>query len=395
MSYTLNGNATSEFISCNKEKFNIKNFSKENKSTYLISYNKSNSKVNDDNSNTIGLYRSTIFLNDDLVCFSPPKALSFNHFYKKYPNLDDSIIIEEFVEGTMINVYYDNISKTWEIATKNNVGATNHFYKNSITSFGNLFYKTALFANFNLDEHLDKRFCYSFVMKHPLNQIVGIINHPSLYLIEIYQIVKLNDTEFKINIVTDSEVSQCLTSKCNILLPKKYNFNTYSDVDFPYLFDIDDAHYIRSYIKMGYVFKNKITGERCKLRNQEYEYLHQLVGNQPDFFYHYMQLRQSGNMKSFLKYFPEYTDMANECRGRIHSYTENLWAYYFEVKIVKSIKLSDVHYAYKPHVYKIHGQYMEGKVQNPYFKVDKKYIMNYVNNLHPSVLMYAINKYNV
>jgi hypothetical protein len=130
MSYTLNGNLTSEFITYNKDKLNIKNFSKEHTSTLLVSYNKSNVKVDDSNADTIGLYRSTIFLHNELVCFSPPKSLSFNSFCKKYPNLDNSITIEEFVEGTMINVYYDNISKTWEIATKNNVGATNHFYKN-------------------------------------------------------------------------------------------------------------------------------------------------------------------------------------------------------------------------------------------------------------------------
>ena len=397
MCYRLNGKFTSEFIDSNKEKFNIKNFSKENKSTYLVSYNKSNIKIDDVNVDTIGLYRSTIFLDDKLVCFSPPKALSFNHFCKKYPNfLDSNIIIEEFVEGTMINVYYDNISKTWEIATKNNVGATNHFYKNSLDSFGNLFHKTISFMvfNSNLYDYLDKRYCYSFVMKHPYNQIVGIINYPSLYLIEIYEIIKLNENDFIINIKTDSEISQELINNCNIKVPKKINFNDYSDVHFPHLFNSDDPYYIRSVIEMGYVFKNKNTGERCKLRNQEYEYLHKLIGNQSDFFYHYIQLRQQGIVKDFLKYFPEYSDMIDECRNRIHTYTQNLVGYYFEVKITKSIKLSDVHYAYKPHVYKIHGEYMKEKINNPYFKVDKKYVINYVNSLHPSVLMYALNKCN-
>jgi hypothetical protein len=97
-------------------------------------------------------------------------------------------------------------------------------------------------------------------------------------------------------------------------------------------------------------------------------------------------------VKAFLKYFPEYGYLANESRRKIHLYTNNLWGYYFEVKIVKSIKLSDAHYAYKPHIYKIHGKYIEEKINDSHFKVDKKYVINYVNNLHPSVLMYAINK---
>ena len=48
---------------------------------------------------------------------------------------------------------------------------------------------------------------------------------------------------------------------------------------------------------------------------------------------------------------------------------------------------------YKQYVYKIHGQYIKEKMNDASFKVSRKYIINYVNNLHPSSLMYSLKKY--
>ncbi len=144
---------------------------------------------------------------------------------------------------------------------------------------------------------------------------------------------------------------------------------------------------------MGYVIKNKITGERTKIRNEEYEYLHKLKGNQPDFLYRYLELRQTGRVKEFLKYFPEYHNFVNMYRETIHTFTENLYLYYISVNITKTTVLSNVPYCYKPLLYKIHGNYISAKMDDKLFKVSRKYVIDYVNNLHPSILMHALKKY--
>jgi hypothetical protein len=392
MSYTFDYSLTSETMEYLKVSCNVHNFSKENEDKYLVSYNKNKIQINDC-IDTIGLHRSLIFLNNNLVCFSPPKSLSYDSFCKKYPIFDENIIVEEFIEGTMINVYYNNISKNWEIATKNNIGATNIFYKDSTYTFGDLFRDTCKYIRFNLEDGLNKKYCYSFVMKHPYNQMVEIVRHPSLYLIEVYEIEHLSETNIKINIKNRNEIIDHLTINWEINIPRQVYFNDYKDIQFLNLFQSNDKFYIRNCIVMGYVIKNMKTGERTKLRNQEYEYLHKLRGNQPDFFYRYLELRQSGQVKELLKYFPEYYNFVNMYRNTIHTFTESLYLHYINVNIMRTTSLANVPYCYKQHVYKIHGQYLSQKMNNELFKVSQKYVIDYVNNLHPSVLMYSLNKY--
>ena len=392
MSYTLDYMFTTETMEYLKETCNVRDFSKENEDKYLVSYNKNKTQINNDNIDTIGLHRSLIFLNNNLLCFSPPKSLSYDYFCKKYPNPNDNIVVEEFIEGTMINVYYNNISKNWEIATKNNIGATNFFYKDSIYTFGDLFYDICRYIGLNLENELNKNYCYSFVMKHPYNQMVEIVTYPSLYLIEVYEIEKLSETNIKIHIKDRNEIVGQLSINCKINSQFNFHFRNYENINFLNLLS-KDPYSIRKYITMGYVIKNKITGERTKLRNPEYEYLHKLKGNQSDFFYRYLELRQSGQVKEFLRYFPEYHNSVDMYSETIHTFTENLYLYYVSVNITRITPLLNVPYCYKQYVYKIHGQYIKEKMNDASFKVSRKYIINYVNNLHPSSLMYSLKKY--
>ena len=55
-----------------------------------------------------GIYRSLILdEKNNVLCFSPVKTISFEYFINKYPNKTEDIIAEEFIEGTMINLFYD------------------------------------------------------------------------------------------------------------------------------------------------------------------------------------------------------------------------------------------------------------------------------------------------
>jgi hypothetical protein len=65
-------------------------------------------KLTSDLTHTYGLFRSVILNSDDeILCFSPPKSISYGEFIEKYPKKDKNIIVEEFVEGTMINVFWN------------------------------------------------------------------------------------------------------------------------------------------------------------------------------------------------------------------------------------------------------------------------------------------------
>ena len=66
--------------------------------------------------------------NGKLVAFSPLSSCDIDTFFDSNGKLLEHIRIEEYVEGTMINLFYDN--NIWNISTKSTVGGKNNFYIN-------------------------------------------------------------------------------------------------------------------------------------------------------------------------------------------------------------------------------------------------------------------------
>ena len=91
----------------------------------LLRYNKN--KLNKLNIETLGLFRSVIYdiNNKKIICFSPPKSLAYSDFAES--NGYDTCIPMKFVEGTMINIYWDSSINDIEISTKSNIGANCYF----------------------------------------------------------------------------------------------------------------------------------------------------------------------------------------------------------------------------------------------------------------------------
>ena len=165
---------------------------------------------------TLSKYRSVIIRDNKVVVFSPPKSVNYETF--KNDNSDVSKLwVEDFIDGTMINVFYDNINKCWEIATKSTVGGNIVFFndvknyklfdissenelqsKFTNTTFRSMFFEACNYINLDL-ELLNKNYSYCFVMQHPFNRIVTPVITPSLFLIKIYHIDNTNYPEVKIN----------------------------------------------------------------------------------------------------------------------------------------------------------------------------------------------------
>ena len=81
------------------------------------------------------MYRSVILdSNTHEVCaFSPPKS-SILHNHLDLSNLDpDTWLVNEIVEGSMVNLWYDRVANCWEISTKNNVGGDYVYVRNELS----------------------------------------------------------------------------------------------------------------------------------------------------------------------------------------------------------------------------------------------------------------------
>ena len=102
-------------------------------------------------------------------------------------NSENNICYEEFVEGTMINLFYDKNINKWECATRSTIGANVKFYQNSSKTFREMFFET--FDLYHIDYNdFDKNCCYSFILQHKENRIVVPNKENKIYLCECYEI---------------------------------------------------------------------------------------------------------------------------------------------------------------------------------------------------------------
>ena len=340
---------------------------------------------------TYGLCRSVILNSDNtVVSFAPPKSIKSEDFIRSYPENTQGIRAEEFVEGTMINVFWDpkiGLSGSWEISTRNTVGATSSFYKNSHSkTFRNMFLEAAKENNLSLD-NLNKMYCYSFVLQHPQNRIVVPFKKPNLYLVALYHIDNRDNKNIIVHYNDMKDVKSYDWNGATIKFPQIYEFEKYSELIEKY------ASMNTSYDILGVVLYNVVTGQRAKIRNPVYEQVRNLRGNQPKLQYQYLCLRKEGKVGDFLKFYPENKKDFSAFRDQVHLFTDTLFSNYVSCYIKKEKPLIDFSEQYRTHMFNIHQHYLNDLREKKFF-VTNTVVIKYVNNLHPSLLMYCLN-YNM
>jgi hypothetical protein len=335
-----------------------------------------------------GLCRSVIVnSNNKVVGFAPPKSIPSDDFIERYSENEIDIVAEEFIEGTMINVFWDDaigVNGGWEIATRNTVGATSSFYKGqSAKTFRDMFLEAAKANNLVLQSLL-KTHCYSFVLQHPENRIVVPFKNPQLYLVAVYEIINEADSIY-VNVQKRGEYNDYFKSFNNsVKLPQVYIFDTYSELIERY------GSMNTSYDVVGVVLHNKFTGERAKIRNPVYEQVRNLRGNQPKLQYQYLCLRKEGKVKDFLKFYPENKKEFSAFRDQVHLFTDTLFANYVSCYIKKMKPLKEFSDQYRTHMFNIHQKFLTELREKKLF-VNNTFVQKYVNQLHPSLLMYCLN----
>jgi hypothetical protein len=338
-----------------------------------------------------GLLRSVVINSQNrVVSFAPPKSLPADQFMTKYSKKTDYIIAQEFVEGTMINVFFDTAINSWKLATRNTVDANVSFYRSNkipqgppSKTFNTMFVEACQVSNFNL-ETLNKQYCYSFVLQHPDNRIVSPFSVPRLYLVEVFEIVQ---TETNVGVISQNISAVRTNGSWNltsIRFPEVYEFTSYSELIEKF------ASANTPYDVMGIVIKNMITNERTKIRNPIYEEVRHLKGNQSKLQYQYLHLRKEGKIPEFLKFYPENKPEFSEFRNQVHMFTNILHQNYLSCYVKKERPLGEYGQQFRTHMFKIHEQYINDLKPRGLF-VTNTVVINYVNNLAPGLLMHSLN----
>ncbi len=338
-----------------------------------------------------GLCRSLIIDTDgNVLSFAPPKSFPFESFKNAYDV--NNVIAQEFVEGTMINLFWDNRTNQWEVSTRSTIGATSSFYKGGNIgkkTFRDMFMEAATNCKLNF-EFLNNTMIYSFVLQHPENRIVVPFTSTQLYLVGVYNVAKNDANQIIVNSHNIYDYTDHLQNSY-VILPEIYKSNSnsksYEELISKY------ASTNTPYECVGIVFYNNATGERSKVRNPVYEQIRHLRGNQPKLQYHYLCLRKEGKVGDFLKFYPENKGEFSNFRNQIHSYTRELFQNYISCYIKKEKPLIEFSTQYRTHMFNIHKIYtteLKEKKQH----VTHLVVVNYVNNVHPTLLMYCLNKGN-
>jgi len=147
------------------------------------------------------------------------------------------------------------------------------------------------------------------------------------------------------------------------------------------------------YDVLGVVLYNVVTGQRAKIRNPVYEQVRSLRGNQPKLQYQYLSLRKEGRVGDFLQFYPENKKEFSAFRDQVHLFTETLFLNYKSCYIKKEKPLIEFSQQYRGHMYNIHQHYLNHLREKKFF-VTNTIVIKYVNELHPSLLMYCLN-YNM
>jgi len=361
----------------------------------------STKKENFENEN---VYRSLILSdneeNPQLLSFSPPKSVEKTKFLETHDWSD--IHINEAIEGTMIQLFYDHRIQSWEIATKNAVGGSYWFFKNQYdetvkrkhTTFYDMFLDALAserdreLNDLQILKQLPKEYCYTFVLQHPENHIVYTVEFAKLYLVAIYKIA-----ESKVEFILPEEYQgwKCFIGNSGIFhFPRTLTADSYDDFEQKYrrIFLENSAQY------MGFMLNSRSTGERVSIKNEAYEELKKIRGNHPNLQYQYLSLYRIGKIKEYLAYFPMYKMLfyhfKNEYMRFIKTIHECYCAYYIRKEV--DLTTAEISKKYFVHIWRLHHQiYIPSLKTGEKKKITFGIVKQYFDELEPRLQLYYLN----
>lgn len=257
------------------------------------------------------LYRSVIVdqPKNKMVCFSPPKS---SPYFATNTDISKGYHIEEFVEGTMINVFFCQHMNYWIPSTRRRIGAQTKFFNHCQSSFLEMFYDAVQELNISF-EYVPLNLSFTFVLQHPDNKIVTAFKHPKVYLIDVFEFI---DNEF---------------------LPKQWShplnttgFQGFENVSFPKSYAFNTSKILETYVKrqpytfMGLIIRDQDASKRMKYKNPRFEKIQSLRGNQSDILFRYVEVKTERQIRKFLKFFPEFEATFNEFKNHYTSIVETL-----------------------------------------------------------------------
>lgn len=316
-------------------------------------------------------FRSVIFEKDTgkVVSVAPRKSVSPVNDWKQPSFLESDWEkverIEEFIDGTMINIFQTSGDPTIHIATRSRIGGNTTFYEGGATFEAMLREACPSLDTFfeGSAENVTSRFA-SLVLQHPANRIVVPVKKPAIYVVQAG--VVNEDGSIWIDNETFAEYRPPVH---DLLQAKTVGLNTY-------LRNLESKQDINT---QGIVLYMK-DGTRARYRTRLYERVRHLRGNESVTYERYARLRRGGTLEKYTPYYPEDKEAFYQIEGRIRAQTRTLFHMYMNVFVKRTHKYEDCPWPFKHHVSVLHNLYKE-TLKGQDKKIDLNYVIQYVNKL--------------
>lgn len=390
-----NNNTVINIVEYNKNIIKSKSYSYDTKLYEILNYNKNFVCYDDYESSK---YRSVILAlpENKLLCYSSPKSMSFEAFTNKYPVINEQIMVNDIIEGTMINIFYDDRDGLWHISTKSAIGGNYWYFRNqynnkekSQKTFREMFLESLKVSNINDLTFLNKEYCYSFVLQHPDNHIVLHIDKPSSYLVAIYKIYKTDcNNNFEVKYISPMEFTNwdCFNNT-EVKFPNSHDCECYEKLQ-----EIYNSTY-NDYTNVGVMITHTETGERTYIKNKSYEFVKELRGNNPNLLYQYICLLRVNKVSNYLSYFPQYKKLFSEFQDRYYKFIKSIYDAYvsYYIKKKKHICLSrEMLYHINTLHHTIYLPSLECKYTIGAKKITNKVVSDYINNMDPMQIFHYL-----
>lgn len=306
---------------------------KEGSYLYLVKYNN-----NSEESNLKRMCRGIILDKKTNVIVN--YGLNGKHSLSTFKNLVnwDDCVVEESIDGTMVNLYYyDN---KWNTSTKSTINANCKWRSNK--TFREIFLECDKKVDYN---RLNKNYCYTFIMTHADCRNVTLYKENKLYHVCTRNLLNFEEIDVELGI-----------DKPKILKLDKYNplnLNSYNNIQ-KYVHSL-------SYDKEGVMLFSKCRKYRTKIKSPMHIYVNTLLGNNPDIVYKLLELRVSNELwkkTEILKYYKEYESIDKSIDSALDKLQSTLYNLYIEKKMKHNDTLV-VPTLYGKIMYSIHQLYLE------------------------------------
>ena len=278
------------------------------------------------------------------VCAGPPHGHKFTT--EGLTGLT-TFVAEDFVDGVMLNMFWDGAKNSWRIASRSQMDAMNTFY--SKKPFAMLFFEAIAAQNLNLDE-LNRDYTYSWVLQHPEERVVTSTPYgmPRLRLVEMARF--------------QEDGSQCvvrepatfLTARFRETLPERHELASLEDVKERVV-----AWGRRFGAQwQGLVLKNTGAGElpaRWKLRTDQYDAARELRGSVAKLPFIWLERWSNNQITQYLRLYPEEAHAANAVIDGFKACTQEAYDLYQKVYRERAFPLKEAPQKYRKLLWDIHG----------------------------------------